>query len=149
MSIQLSSKPEIFSWWFWQLKPSFPRFARSQPILTLAADLTADCGLVSQSHVTPFPPENAEKSNYSPCRLGKVYITFKLYNSLYTHHFYSSGRKVPRSTPIISRGKSFRNYKVLPTNLLYFYVFLKKKWPWTEECSWGSCPVICNAIFPK
>lgn len=65
----------------------------------------------------------------------RLCITFKLYNSLYAHHFDSSSRKVLGSTPIISRGKSFRNYKVPKTNLLYFQTE-KKNYPGQRNAGW-------------
>lgn len=65
----------------------------------------------------------------------RLCITFKLYNSLYAHHFVSSSRKILRSTPITSREKSFRNYKVPQINLLYFYIG-KKNYPGQRKVNW-------------
>ena len=53
-----------------------------------------------------------------------------------------------RSTPIISRGKSLRNYKVHPKQSPVFsFTQGEKKLLWTEECRLGSCPITSHAVF--
>lgn len=93
-------------------------------VLTLTANLTAECGLAFQSPSTLQCRKiaNAEKQWATP-RGGweRFNITFWLHNSLYAHHFDASNRKVLRPAPIISRRKCLRNCKMPQVNFLYFY----------------------------
>lgn len=128
--------PDCWTWWTRTTEAQLPSIQEKS---ALSPHCRPNCTLWFGFPITLHPSSTSKCGNIELASphggWERLCITFKLYNSLYAHHFDSSSRKVLGSTPIISRGKSFRNYKV-PKNQSPVLSDRKKNYSGQRNAGW-------------
>lgn len=119
-------------------------------VLTLTANLTAECGLAFQSPSTLQcrKTANAEKqSELHPAEAGKDSVSLSGFTILSTPIISMHPTEKCSGQHLLSPGESVSEIAKCRKSISCTFILKNIKSPWREEFRLGSCPVTSNAIF--